>query len=299
VTTLGSSTIRSVPAEGQTAVLGASGWIGREVFRLARQLGPAVGATRRADLPGHLTVSNERDLEHLIQCHDVMRVVNCTGVTEGADVAMTRANVDYAEAVGQVCLRNNVRLVHVGSAAEYGGGAESAIRETSPTEPCSRYGQSKLAGTQALLQLADGGLDVTVARPFNVVGAGQSMSTPIGEFAAAVRAMPSGGGDVAVRDSSLVRDFVSKTFVANALLAIVYTGGGPVLVNVCSGRGLSFADFILAMADVQGKRVRIVNTQPGGIPRVVGDPTVLRTLVGQTETEGIEQLARQVVQPAQ
>jgi nucleoside-diphosphate-sugar epimerase len=298
VTTRGARDMHSGLSNDSTMVLGASGWIGREVFRVACRSGTAVGATRQAGLNGLRAVRDAHDLEQVLKDEDVKTVINCAGRTVGSDAALTQANVAYTHMVGEVCRRSGVRMIHVGSAAEYGGGDEAVVRETAPTQPQSPYGRSKLAGTQALLHLAAQGLDVTVARPFNVIGAGQPLSTPIGEFAEAVRALPASGGDVPVRDSSLVRDFISRTFVADALLRLGQTEGRAALVNVCSGQGLSFADLIQAMADVRGVAIRIINTQPGGIPRVVGDPALLHTLIGPAEVEGAAQLARQALQSA-
>lgn len=283
-------------SEGPTLVLGATGWIGREVVRMARQRGAVLAGTRRGNLAGFCAVADAHDLERVLADQGVRVVINCAGRAVGDDAALAQANFGYARTAGEACLRNGARLVHVGSAAEYGG-SEAVVRETAPTEPRSPYGRSKLAATRALLRLADRGLDVTVARPFNVIGPGQPMSTPIGEFAEAVRAISASGGDVVVRDSSLVRDFVSRTFVADVLLRLGRAEPSAQLVNVCSGRGLSFADLILAMADARGVAVHIVNTRPGGIPRVVGDPAVLHGLIETAEPEDVEGLARQALQP--
>jgi nucleoside-diphosphate-sugar epimerase len=281
-----------------TLVLGARGWIGRAVLRAARESGPALGSTRSMDNPGFSTVTGPHDLEQLLSDRDVGVVVNCAGTTAGDDATLTAVNVHYARMVAEVCRRNGVRLVHVGSAAEYGGAGGAAVRETDPAEPVSPYGRSKLAGTRALLQLAEQGLDVTVARLFNVIGAGQPLSTPIGEFAEAIRGLPASGGDVVVGDSTLVRDFISRTFVADALLRLGRATTQAQVVNVCSGRGLRFADLILAMADVRGVAVRILDTRPGGIPQVIGDPSLLHALIGPVSREGMMRLAREALQPS-
>ena len=46
------------------------------------------------------------------------------------------------------------------------------------------------------------------------------------------------------------------------------------------------------MAAVRGVPVRIVDTRPGGLPRVVGDPTLLHTIVGVPPAEDVSELAR-------
>jgi UDP-glucose 4-epimerase len=117
------------------------------------------------------------------------------------------------------------------------------------------------------------------------------LTTPVGEFAAAVNALR-GPGDLLVRDSSLVRDFVSRSRVATTLVMLSRVEQPPRVVNVCSGKGVSFAELIRAMAEIRGLAVRIVDTSPGGLARVVGDPTLLESLVGRREPEAPHQLAR-------
>jgi nucleoside-diphosphate-sugar epimerase len=218
-------------------------------------------------------------------------------LTSGSEEDLIRANVDFTRELGALCLRQRIRLVHLGSAAEYGAALDGIVRETTTTDPISQYGRTKLAGSTSLMALADDGLDVTIARVFNVIGPGQPLSTPIGEFAAAVRALPTSGGAVRALDSSLIRDFATRGRVAEVLLRIAQVPGRVPLVNVCSGRGLSFAELIMAMARVRGVRVRVEDTRPGGIPTVVGDPSTLQRLIGRLPVESADHLAHEAMQP--
>ena len=285
----------TTPGAGTTLVLGGSGWIGREVVSLAQRSGPAIDASRRPSTADSTRVSSAKDLGQVLRSADVGLVVNCAGSSIGSADALTSANVEFAMMVGTVCLQSGVRLVHVGSAAEYGAVTDVLIAEDAQTDPVTAYGRSKLAATRALLALRDQGLDVTVARAFNVVGPGQPSSTPMGQFAAAIRQLPHSGGEVVVHDATLVRDFVSRTYVADALLRLGRAGSHRGVVNVCSGRGLSFASLIEAMAQVHGSPVRIVSDARGGIPRVVGDPSLLHTLIGDSAPEGVAGLAEQIL----
>jgi nucleoside-diphosphate-sugar epimerase len=65
-----------------------------------------------------------------------------------------------------------VRLVHTGSAAEYGP-VEGTIVETSPERPIGEYGRTKLEGTRLLQRSClVSGLNAVVARLFTVYGPG-------------------------------------------------------------------------------------------------------------------------------
>ncbi|HTY72694.1 MAG TPA: NAD-dependent epimerase/dehydratase family protein [Actinomycetes bacterium] len=285
----------STPRPGATMVIGGTGWIGRELAAQAARRGPVVIGSRRPASPGTVRVTSQDQLERTLHDHDVRLVVSCAGLIAGDEAALHAANSALPDLVGRACLARSVPLVHVGSAAEYGVPVRTLVAETDPTSPVSSYGTSKLAGTQALLDLSERGLDVVVARVFNVVGPDQPRTTPTGEFVEAVRALPDADGVVTVRDASLVRDFVGLRWVAHALLALGEVEDPPHVVNVCSGVGHSFHDVITALADHRGVPVTIQSTSPGGIPRVVGDPSLLRRLVAGLPAESLEDLAEQML----
>lgn len=280
---------------GVIAVLGASGWIGAELLRHAPPGVSVVGFGRSAkDVSRWQGVSA---LAHLSATHSVSAVVNCIGTSVGSGEERRQTNETLAAEVGEACLDLDLRLLHIGSAAEYGPPPNAElISELAPVHPCTPYGRSKLAGTERLMALRARGLEVTVARAFNVVGPAQPLTTPIGEFAAAVRQLPVTGGNVFVRDSSLVRDFISTTLLARALLALAMCEQLPGIVNVCSGVGHSFAELIYAMADIRNIEISVIDTKPDGIARVVGDPALLRSLIGPQQPESVHELAAAALQ---
>lgn len=274
-------------------MVGASGWLGREVLRLARARGEAWGSARgpAADL---ITCPDVRALEAVAQALPVRAVVNCAGATRGSMEELEAANASFARELAEACRRQGWPLVHVGSAAEYGPVTGDAVTEGAPTSPATAYGKSKLTGSDAVAMERQRGLLATIARPFNVIGPGQPTWTPIGEFAAAVSAFGPEGGQLDVRDSTLVRDFVSRRVVAEVLLRLTDVTTPPPVVNICSGRPTSFRDVITAMARGRGLQVSIRDTHPGGLPRVVGDPTLLTDTVGPLPHPDLAELARQV-----
>ena len=70
-------------------------------------------------------------------------------------------------------MRSPARLVHLGSAAEYGRGPGRApVREDEPARPVGPYGVTKLAGTRLVELARTAGLPAVVLRVFNPVGPG-------------------------------------------------------------------------------------------------------------------------------
>jgi dTDP-4-dehydrorhamnose reductase len=92
-------------------------------------------------------------------------VVNCAAYTA---VDAAEANVDVATAVNAhgprvlaaACATSGARLVHVSTDYVFDGSATTPIDEGAPTNPLGVYGQSKLAGEQAVL--AHGGAALVV-----------------------------------------------------------------------------------------------------------------------------------------
>lgn len=204
---------------------------------------------------------------------------------------MHRANVELVERLARTCHEVGAGLVTLGSAAEYGAPVGPLAAESDPPRPTSPYGRSKLAATQSVLGQVDAGLCATVVRMFNLVGADRPGADPISDFARAVNALPASGGAVHPYDSSLVRDLMGLGRAADMVLDLCEHVGEAPLVNLCSGRGVSFRELIEAMAEVRGVPVRVEDTSPGGIPRVVGDPRLLFRLVGVQEPQTVRELA--------
>lgn len=163
--------------------------------------------------------------------------------------------------------------------------------ESDDTQPTSPYGRSKLAATETVLSHIGDGLRATVVRMFNLVGADRPGVDPISDFARAVNALPASGGAIHPHDSSLVRDLMGLDRAADVVLDLCEHMGEAAVVNLCSGRGVSFRELIEAMAIVRGVPVLIEDSNPGGIPRVVGDPRLLFRLVGGREPQTVSELA--------
>jgi nucleoside-diphosphate-sugar epimerase len=257
-------------------VVGASGFVGSALVRAATARGLAVRVVGR-------------DLSALSPAPDEV-VVNAAGRLTGDDAELDRANRALAEDVGRRCLEAGRPLLHLGSAAEYGEHPDPLLSEELPEAPAAGYGRSKLAGTTALRGLAAESLRVTVARVFNVVGGYDRRTDPVSEFAR--RLVASDGGPFPVRDPSLVRDLAGVDWVADRVLDLVPHVGRHDVVNVCTGVGTSFGEIIEAMADVLGRSVTVSATDPGGLPRAVGDPARLQALVGPVEVPDRQAVAR-------
>ncbi len=296
------------------AVIGGRGWLGEAIAAAARERGVDVMVLTRTDTPGARAVDlcDAAALAHALADSDV--VVNAAGRTGGDPVSMRAANHTLPDRLGALAVAGGWRLVHLGSAAEYGPGAAGhfPVPEGYPTTPTTAYGRTKLAGTESLLTWHERGARALVARVFNVVGEGMPGANPVHGFVAQVVAHARAadrrghGADrgwpctaaavrpvVEVGDPTTVRDLSPLAWMADAVVALALAGRWPShpIVNVCSGSPTSFG----GLAETLGRHVGLdVDVRDLGWPRggrIVGDARRLRDLVELAPTPSIDAVA--------
>jgi NDP-hexose 4-ketoreductase len=267
-------------------VIGASSFIGRHIQTAAAAAGHTVLTAGRSDgwsLRLDLAADSAEQVGALIAGAAPDVVVNCAGATAGGADVLAAANITavhtlltalLAVAGGEApagpagqpgtAARRAPRLVHIGSAAEYGAVAADAVgipvAEDTVPRPAGLYGVTKLGGTR-LVQLArTAGLDAVVLRLFNVVGAGAPADTLPGAATAQLRQLGehARGGSLKLGPLGAVRDFVDARDAADAVLA---AATAPVLphavVNVGSGVAAQSRDLIQQLLAVAGLDVTV------------------------------------------
>jgi nucleoside-diphosphate-sugar epimerase len=157
-------------------VLGFTGYLGGHVVEHLRALpGARVfggGRSPAAELDIDLATARTDRLAKTLASAAPDAVINCAGSTDGDAVTFADVN-SRGPAVLCAALREaapSARLVHLGSAAEYGPGTpDTRVTEASATRPVTTYGATKLAGT---VTVTTSGLDAVVLRVGNPVGPG-------------------------------------------------------------------------------------------------------------------------------
>ncbi|MFE3496052.1 NAD-dependent epimerase/dehydratase family protein [Streptomyces sp. NPDC059175] len=244
-------------------VLGFTGYLGGHVAGQLRALGGVRlfggGRSAGADLSVDLATADPARLAETLADFAPDTVVNCAGAVGGDAVTLAEVNA-RGPAVLCAALRDaapTARLVHLGSAAEYGPAAPGVrVAEDAATRPVAPYGATKLAGTVAV---ASSGLDAVVLRVGNPVGPGApAQSLPGGTALRLHRAGGDPGAVVRFGDLSAHRDFVDVRDVARAVaLATTATGPLPRILNISGGRGVPIRDLVDGLVQVAGFRGRI------------------------------------------
>jgi len=268
-----------------TLVTGAAGFIGRHLVDMLRNRGEHVvcwDLARPAD-HGSMYVAGD-----LAGSADVVRstigavapdvVYHLAGRITGdvADVWRTNVmgTVNLLEAVQREA--PGARVVVVGTAAEYGRPVDDrSFCETTACRPRGAYAASKHAAVMAALDRA-ADVDVVVARPFNVIGAGMGEHLAGGQMVATARAaLAAGARVIPCQGSDLRRDFLAVQDVASALVAIAARGKRGEIYNVCNGQAVAFRDLFGWLSEASGLGIEKRPALESAIPLVVGDKTKL------------------------
>jgi len=254
-------------------VLGAAGFIGRWVVRALHARGANIHAVVRspanaddlrgigattvtvADLAAHLRIPS------LLGDTQPAVVFNLAGYgvdpSERDHQMMEAVNARLVEAL---CLAleaqptgawDGLRLVHAGSALEYGAVSGPLTEDLTP-HPATDYGRTKLGGTQQVMQSATrSGLRSAVARLFTVYGPGEQAGRLLPSRLAAARSH----SRVRLTAGTQPRDFTYVEDVAEGLLRLGASQAAPgTVVNLATGHLTSVRVFAETAAALLGMR---------------------------------------------
>ncbi|WRZ88705.1 NAD(P)-dependent oxidoreductase [Streptomyces sp. NBC_01007] len=244
-------------------VLGLTGYLGGHVaehlhtLQGVRVLGG--GRSPAAEFGIDLATARKERLVPTLAAAAPDAVINCAGATGGDAVTLAEVN-SRGPAVLCAALREaapTARLVHLGSAAEYGPGIrDTIVTESAATSPVTPYGATKLAGT---VTVTTSGLDAVVLRVGNPVGPGAPAAGLPGRIAGLLReAGPDPDAVIRLGDLSAYRDFVDVRDVARAAVAAATAPGRlPRVLNIGGGKAVPVRDLVDGLARVAGFRGRI------------------------------------------
>jgi GDP-4-dehydro-6-deoxy-D-mannose reductase len=236
---------------GRILVTGASGALGRAVVAQLRRQAPG----SRLFTPGRRQADAPLDLRCADQIAAVLARCEPDWILHLAATFSERFEEAYAVNVAAARhllegMRHGgrpVRLLLVGSAAEYGSVAPSdnPVCESQVLRPQSIYGLTKAWQSELAGLYSSWGLDVRVARIFNLTGAQLSPQVFVGQLHHQIAELQRGERDrIEVGPLTSVRDFLPIDCAVRQLLAIAAHGAPGEVYHVASGTAVLSRDLL-------------------------------------------------------
>jgi nucleoside-diphosphate-sugar epimerase len=224
-------------------VTGSTGALGRAVIRRLNKDGNynIIATSRNSDDGGaQLDITDHARLAAIIgrEKPELILHLAATFVNDfdEAYAVNVEASRQLLETVRQSAMKTRVLLI--GSAAEYGviKPEENPIREDHVLHPVSVYGLTKAWQTQLAGYYASCGVDVVVARVFNLEGGNLSQRLFIGRLQKQIDEVLAGKQSVIeLGPLDATRDYISIDEAAVQILAIAKHGESAQVYNVASG----------------------------------------------------------------
>jgi GDP-4-dehydro-6-deoxy-D-mannose reductase len=177
------------------------------------------------------------------------------------------------------------RVLLIGSAAEYGAvrPEENPIREDHVLNPISIYGLTKAWQTQLAGLYASSGMDVVVARVFNLDGPGLSERLFVGRLQKQIDEVLAGRKSVIeLGPLAATRDYVSIDEAAEQIFAIAEHGESGRVYHVASGIPIKMRDILARYLNIYHLDASIVHESADLTNRIGYDVPVIYADVTRT-----------------
>lgn len=250
-------------------VTGGSGFTGRYLTDLLAARGHQVHALAHAKPSSPVAGADKVHIADLTDLSSVTAIVDqvrpdvvvhlaaIAFVAHGDVGEMYRTNVVGTRQLLEALSRSdgNLRSVVLASSANvYGNARAGILDETMPPAPANDYGVSKVA-MEYVAQLYRDKLPLTLVRPFNYTGVGQSAQFLIPKIVAHARAR---ADVIELGNLEVARDFLDVRTVADAYLRLLES---PQAIgstfNICSGQATSLQSLLDLVMQLAGHRIEV------------------------------------------
>lgn len=214
---------------------GCSGTIGRH---LADRVSPySINLAKIDNELGEFRIEEASNFLHL------GGIVGPSEVAKDVDFSHL-VNVEGTRKLGQDFLKRSSGIFHYVSTSHVYEATTERISENHYLAPTNVYAQQKLDAEIALQEVFIGEPErLCIVRVFSVL----DWDMPPFTLGGAIRKLAQGDGAFILRNASDIRDFLTPSTIANALIEIAKSGRLNGIVNLCSGYGISVADAALRM----------------------------------------------------
>jgi nucleoside-diphosphate-sugar epimerase len=274
-------------------ITGIEGFTGRYMAQVLERSGFEVhGLARRASQHARVTAVDLCDASALaeavarVQPEVVVHLAAIAFVAHGDVQAIYRINVAGARnlmAALAACPTRPKAVLLASSANVYGNSTAGVIDESVPPSPANDYAVSKLA-MEFMAALWYRELPVTIARPFNYTGVGQSdaflLPKIVDHFRRRAPVLELGNLDVE-------RDFSDVRMVVDCYARLLRAEQPSKVFNVCSGQGYTLREVLSMVTELAGYapeiRVNPAFVRANEVKKLVGSRQALEGAIGPVD----------------
>ena len=274
-------------------ITGISGFIGKELARQMKLAGHMVTGSSFTGIGDSNTKCDIRKPDEVLnlilsaQPDVIIHAAALSSVTIGRTMDYYESNVLGTENV--IAALNSLggrrRIVFISTAGVYGNQKVQVLTEDLNPLPVSHYGMSKLVCERMLANEKDAH-DITIVRPFNIVGIGQNSSFIVPKL---VEHFAERKATVKLGNLNPVRDYLDLRTCCSLIMKLALTPESfGETVNLCAGTGTSVQDLLNILTDLTQHAIEVIPdlefTRKSEVWRLLGSAVKLESILSQPVT---------------